>query len=227
MMVGPWRIRSIRSCRRKVGLRRRHPAPRLGEDEELIRTHRSGEGIALQDMAAEAAQQLCMGQRFDAFRDCFDVADLADVDDRTDEALLRGGFEQRLNKPAVDLQPCRRQLKQADDGSMAGAEIVDLDLDAEGFDVVDGLFEPVVERIEGDRFQEFEGERFRGDVQRAQRMGELRIVQPLGGYIGRDLADAAHVASRGEGNEGRLDISRLLSIHRRLHLPTDCKLRPV
>ena len=94
-----------------------------------------------------------------------------------------------LYELSVDLEPAWAQLHQADDRGMAGAEIVDLDVDAELAHLREVFEHRAVAIVEEDRLQQFEGERARANVERAQRMREVRIMQALGGDIGRDLFD--------------------------------------
>ncbi len=56
-------------------------------------------------------------------------------------ALLRR-IQDRLHELPVDLQPLRLQLQQADDRGMAGAEIVDLDVDPERLDPLEVMRRP-------------------------------------------------------------------------------------
>ncbi|MNL77585.1 hypothetical protein D3C87_2038050 [compost metagenome] len=66
-----------------------------------------------------------------AFADDSDVERVADVDDRPHQLCLLGTFGHRSNERPVDLEPGRIEVEQADDRGMPGAEIVNLDFDAE------------------------------------------------------------------------------------------------
>ncbi|KAI1690671.1 hypothetical protein DdX_22350 [Ditylenchus destructor] len=165
-------------------------------------------------MATEAMQKLGMRQCFDTLRDGFDAADFADLDDRADKALLCGRFQGAVApKPAVDLQPLGRQFEQADDGGMAGAEIVDLDIDAERLDVFYRLPQPVVRRIEGYRFQKLEGERAGPKVHGAQFVDEGLVAQALAGdrLVENglvDLRDDVQAFRHGQESIGRDEAAR-------------------
>ena len=67
----------------------------------------------------------------DALGDDLDAERMADIDDRGDEPALAVELDDRHHQLAVDLEAARPQLQQADDRGVAGAEIVDLDVDAE------------------------------------------------------------------------------------------------
>ncbi|MCY1243779.1 hypothetical protein D9M72_568120 [compost metagenome] len=94
-----------------------------------------------------------MVERFDTLCDHFDAERRADIDDRFDEALFGGRVEDRQDELAIDLQPPRGQLQKAQDRGIAGAEIVDLDVDAELLDPADVGKHRHVALVEGDRFQ--------------------------------------------------------------------------
>ncbi|MNL64479.1 hypothetical protein D3C87_1886980 [compost metagenome] len=85
-------------------------------------------------MTAELLQNAGMVERFDTLCDHFDAERCADIDDRFDEALFGRRIQDRQNQLAIDLQAPRGQLQQAEDRGIAGAEIVDLDIDAEFLD---------------------------------------------------------------------------------------------
>ena len=123
--------------------------PRL----EFLRRHRLGEGVALEDRAAEVAQQRGVLHRLDPFGYDFDVERAADFDNRANETALSGGAHDRRDQLTVDLQPPRLDLGQADDRRIAAAEIVDLDVDAERLDLLDVVEEAVVAFVEIDRFR--------------------------------------------------------------------------
>src|SRR5438445_591741 len=78
----------------------------------------------------------------------------------------------------IGLQPARPQLRQADDRGVAGAEIVDLDIDAERLDLIDRLREGVVVLVEIDRFHELERQCSRLNVELAQGRQEALVAQP-------------------------------------------------
>ena len=65
----------------------------------------------------------------------------------------------------VDLEPAWLQLQQAHDRGIAGAEIVDLDVDAELAQLVDVEGDDVVALVEVDGFDQFERDRARFDVE--------------------------------------------------------------
>ena len=109
--------------------------PHLGaEGQKRIAGQRPREGIALQQVAAEQAQHFGMLHRLHAFRHDLDAERAANLDDRAHQRLLVTRGEDGRHELAVDLQALRLQLQKADDGGMAGAEIVDLDVDAEFLD---------------------------------------------------------------------------------------------
>lgn len=133
------------------GSQRQRRAPR--KDEELIRALGPGECIALQEVAAQFTQHVGMLHGLDAFRHRLDAERAADFDDRADQRLLLVRAEDRSDELAVDLQPLRLDLEQADDRGVAGAEIVDLDIDAEFLDALDIGGDDIVALVEEDRFR--------------------------------------------------------------------------
>ena len=82
-------------------------------------------------MAAELLQHLGVAHGLDALGQHLDAERLADIDDRADQLALARRTHQRDDELAVDLEAARLELEQADDRGIAGAEIVDLDVDAE------------------------------------------------------------------------------------------------
>ena len=95
----------------------------------------------------------------------------------------------RLDELAIDLQPTRQELHQADDGGVSGAEIVDLDLDAAFADFREIVEYRVVALVEEDRFQQLERQAPGLDRKCAQGESQLRIVQPAGRDVDRELWD--------------------------------------
>ena len=100
-----------------------------------------------------------MLHRLDPFGDDLDIERFADIDNRLDKAALRQRMNDRGDELPVDLQAARLQLRQADDRGVAGAEIVDLDIDAKLLDLVDGPGEMIVAFVEIDRLDQFERQR--------------------------------------------------------------------
>ena len=99
-------------------------------------------------------------------------------------------LDDRHHQLAVDLQPARLQLEQADDRGIAGAEIVDLDVDAELLDLVDVPGDELVALVEEDRLDQLERHRARLDLQLAQALDQVLVVQAARRDVDRD---ARHV----------------------------------
>ena len=76
-----------------------------------------------------------------------------------------------------DLQAAGFELGETDDRGVAGAEVIDFDVDPERLDLIDGLREAVVAFIEVDRFDKFERQHPRFDVQIAQAPQQSFVVQ--------------------------------------------------
>ncbi len=97
-----------------------------------------------------------MFQRLHALGDHLDAERLADLDDRGDQPALALAGGDREDELPVDLQAFRLEREQAQDRGVAGAEIVDFDIDAEGLDLGDAGFQAGALLVEGDRFKQFE-----------------------------------------------------------------------
>src|SRR5690606_31877140 len=98
-----------------AGHRRAAPGLRREEPGEVGAAHRPGEGVALEDVAAEIAQDAAVLPRLHPLAHDLDVQRLADIDDGGDEPPLRRGLDDGRDQLAVDLEPLRPQLHEADD----------------------------------------------------------------------------------------------------------------
>ncbi|MNL56530.1 hypothetical protein D3C87_1800320 [compost metagenome] len=116
-----------------------------------------------------------MAGRLHPFRHHPDAERAADIDDRADEIAACPRFGHLLHQFPVDLQGARAQPQQADDRGVAGAEIIDFDVDAKLLQLLEIGGNRLVAIVERDRFQQFEGDRAGLDLQGAQLLAELRI----------------------------------------------------
>src|SRR5690606_2107326 len=122
---------------------------------------------------------------FDPLGHDLDIHGFADVDNGGEQASLGGLGQDRVHQLAVDLQAPRTQFQQGDDGGVAGAEIVDLDIDAQLLDAIDIPADERVALVEIDRFHQLEGDAPRLDAQGAQALHQILIMQPALGDIDR------------------------------------------
>ena len=97
-----------------------------------------------------------MLHRFYALDNDVDVQRAADFDNGGDQPALRQRRDNRLDDLPIDLQSSWFKSKQADDAGMFGAEVVDLDFNAERFDCRNYLGEGGLKIIEGDRLEQLE-----------------------------------------------------------------------
>src|SRR5690348_453414 len=122
---------------------------------------------------------------FDALGDDLDAERMADIDDGADELTLAFGLGDGHDELPIDLEPARLQLEQADDRSVAGAEIVHFDIDTQLADLVDVECDEIIVLVEIDGFDQLERYRAGGDVELAQALDEVLITQPPGGDVDR------------------------------------------
>src|SRR5690606_36731553 len=115
--------------------------------------------------------------RLDALGHHLDAERAADVDDRSDQPALALGDDDGGDELAVDLEPARAELEQRDDGSVAGAEIVDLDADAQILELLDVEGDDVVALVEIDRFHQLERIAPTRQVQRLEARDQPLVVQ--------------------------------------------------
>ena len=81
-MIFSWTQWNIRSADRSRRYEAARGLVRSGELREVGGAHRRGEGVALQDVAAEFLQDAGVLHRLDALGDDLDAERLADIDDR-------------------------------------------------------------------------------------------------------------------------------------------------
>src|SRR5687768_10952834 len=184
------------------------PGAGFQEGGELGSAHGFGKSIALQDVAAQIAQDVRVLERLDAFADDLDAQRLADIDDGFDEVALRRRVDDRQHELAVDLQAPGLELHQRDDRGIAGAEIVDLDVDAQVLDLVDVELHQILGLIEEDGFHKLEGYGPGLDVKALEAADQPVILEAPG----RDVdGDARYLEAR--GRPGLELHERLLEYH--------------
>src|SRR5690606_15068900 len=146
-----------------------------------------------EDVAAEIGQHLGLLARLDALGGDLDAERAADADDGADEPALRRRGGDLGEELPVELQSLGLELEQARDGGVAGAEIIEADVDAELAEVIEVPARDVVDFLEEGGFDQLEGERAGLDLERAQLFDELLVVQAPEGDVDRD---------RGHGKAG-------------------------
>jgi len=78
---------------------------------------------------------------------------------------------------AVYLEAARLQFEQADNGGIAGAEIVDFDVDAELLDLLDVPCDQIIVVVEEDRLDKFEGKSSLLDVEVPQTLQQFLVLK--------------------------------------------------
>src|SRR5690606_28083896 len=131
-----------------------------------------------------------MGHGLDALGHDLDAHGFADIDDGGEELALALVDQDRIDQLPVDLEPFGAKLLQRHDGGIAGAEIVDLDIDAQILDLVDIPADHGIAFVEIDRFHQFKRQPSRLDIELAQAVDEVFIIEPAQRYVDRGARHA-------------------------------------
>lgn len=132
--------------------------------------------------------------RLDTLGNDFDAQRFADLNDGRDQLTLRDRLGDGRDQLTVDLEPARLQLEQGHYRSMAGAEVIDLDVDAEFLYVLQVPRDQVVIIIEEDGLDQLKRKGSFLDGKLAQAMDQILVLQALGGDIDRDVRDVETAA---------------------------------
>src|SRR5690606_8147089 len=130
----------------------------------------------------------------------------ADIDDGGDELALRRFVENGQHQLPVDLEPPRMQLLQRHDRGIAGAEVIDLDIDAPFLDLVDIEADDAVVLVEIDGFYQLEGETAGRQSEPAQGFDQPFVMQAPERDIDRSARHPqAHAVPAGKIGQGLVE----------------------